>query len=139
MNILDIEGVKLVSPYNDSFFEKRLLSEGYAINKNQHILRTHVDWKSMSGFSFFYDYIGNSDICGFLKTSKLCNPNRDIILELNPDNPIVELSGALFAEKWEDIVNENSYGVSAISKDGELVFEFTDGSEYLLLSNFFIK
>ncbi|GAA3953631.1 hypothetical protein GO495_31490 [Chitinophaga oryziterrae] len=131
--------IKVLSEYNNTFFEKKLLSFGYPINKSQHIYRTHVDWKSMKGFSFFYDYIGNDDITILLKRSKLCNPERKIILELNPGSPIIELSSILFSDNWEDIVNENSFGVSGISTDGELIFEFTDDSYYTLHSNFPIK
>ena len=116
-----------------------LLSFGYPINKSQHVMRTHVDWQKIKGFSFFYDYVGNTDLINLLKNSKLCNPERRIMLELNPENPIIELSSTLFSESWEDILNENSFGVSGISTDGELVFEFTDDSDYMLYSNFLIK
>lgn len=139
MDILKNENVKIISAYDSTIFEGYLKSFGYPINKKQHINRTHVDWQSLKGFSFFYDYVGNEDLFSLLMVSKICNPDRKIILELNVDKPIIELSSRLFAENWEDIINENSYGISGMSSDGELIFEFTDDSEYLLHSNFFIK
>lgn len=139
MQILKNDTVKVLSTYDNVFFENKLLSFGYPVNKNQHVLRTHIDWRLIEGFSFYYDYIGNEEISVLLKNSRLCNPERRIILELNPNNPIIELPSILFSECWEDIINENSFGVSGISTDGELVFEFTDDTDYLLYSNFPIK
>jgi hypothetical protein len=139
MKILKNNAVKILSPYDDTLFENKLLSFGYPINKHQDIMKTHLDWRSVRSFSFFFDYVGNEDIVDLFKKSKLCNPERKIILELNPGNPIIELPGILFSENWEDILMENSLGVSGISTDGELVFEFTDDADYLLYSNFPIK
>jgi hypothetical protein len=92
MKILKNPAVEIVSSYDPAFFEKRLLSFGYPINKKQQIHRTHIDWQSMGGFCFFYDYIGNEEIVSLLKKSDLCNPERKLILELNSSNPIVQLS-----------------------------------------------
>lgn len=139
MNILKNSQVKILSAFNEIFFNEKLSSFGYPINSRQHIKRTHIDWDVLKGFSFYFDYVGNQEIGFLLKKSALCNPEHTIILELSPDLPIITMPGFLFAENWEDIINENSLGVSGLSTDGKLVFEFTDDSEYLLLSNFEIK
>jgi hypothetical protein len=139
MKFLKNIDVKVLSSYTTTFFEDKLLAFGYSINKSQHIRRTHVDWQLLKGFCFMYDYIGNEEIVALLKNSNLCNPERKLILELNSKNSIIEISSSLFAEHWEDIINENSLGVSGISTDSDLVFEFSDDSNYLLYSNFLIK
>jgi len=139
MSILKNSQVEILSAYDERFFEEKLISFGYPINKNQDKMRTHVDWDKLNGYSFYYDYVGNDEIGDLLKRSQLCNPDHAIILELNPGNPIISIDSFLFAELWEDIINENSFGISGLTTDGRWLFEFTDDSKYLLYSNFEIK
>lgn len=134
-----INQLKRVSD-NYSELHNKVYNHGFPRNTKQHLLRTIVDWSTISHYEFIYEYVGNEDVGCFLQKSIIFENYKNILLDLSPDGGIISIDTSIFVRHWEEFVREiQSLGFMGLSEDYKYIFEFTDRSEYKCYSNFEIK
>lgn len=104
-------------------------------------LNTIIAWDEVSTkYSFFYDFVNNEkSISSWLENSMLKDIEK-IIIGFDYNLPIIKVETSIFIENWEDFVAASAFsGITCISENSNLFFEFTDDAFYTLYSNFPIK
>lgn len=131
----------VVTDYSAKQLWEKLESDNiYPLNSNPNIDTLFAWDKINNSHNFFFKYIDcEIDIITHLYKSKLIE--HDIVLvDTAPKMPMIETSAIFFIEHWFDFALANKgMGSFVITKNYELLIEFTDDARYMLYSNFKIK
>ncbi len=133
------EDIRVLSEEYPEFFTSKLEQNAIPLNEDESLNRL-VDWDSLSGhFSFFFDFDGcETKISDLLKNTLLID-KEVLMVEIGPDDPIIEVKTETFIDNWYDFFAASGFtGVTAMSNDGACIMEFTD-RDFMLFSNFRIQ
>ncbi|NET28619.1 hypothetical protein [Okeania sp. SIO1I7] len=120
-------------------FTAFLDSKKIPINKNIKYKRL-IDWKKVNKCHQinYENHMIENQIRDDLKISDLYL-HEQVYMDFGYENPVVKIPTAFFVENWFEFVSSTNFlGSVVIVEDGSLFMEFTDDSDFLLISNFLI-
>ena len=117
--------------FNDLLDAKKLQRAKKGANR-----KTWLDWDAITPrFERPYFVEGAETAIQGLERSKVSrSPN--LIMEYGFDAPIVLIETPVFIEFWDEFASSAEGGAVVVTKDENLVMEFSDDASYTLLSNF---